>query len=149
MTNQTKLLISSSLLAVAGWGLYLFHPRPPVTQIVYQDRVVHVDRVVTKDVVRTLTKPDGTKVVTETKYQDRLVEKEVVKTLSQSTPALPRYSLGLSIRPNFSDLRYSSQTYEIEGAKRIGQSPFWITASASARGDLKDPGFSLGIRFEF
>lgn len=149
MDLKSKIIVGLSLASLSGWGLYLSKKPAPEAKTVIQDRVQYVDRVVTKDVVRTVTKPDGTKIVTETK--EATVSKESLKETNKtvSTPVLSKYSLGVSVRPDFSDLRMTSQTYEIEAGKRLGQSLVWATASVSARGDLKDPEVSVGLRLEF
>lgn len=110
---------------------------------VYQDRVVVKDRIVTKDVVRTETRPDGTKIVTtetskDTAHTDtKEVRKESVTVHSNVT----HYSLGINLRPE--SIFPFKGIYTVEIGRRVFDTPLWITASGNTKKE-----FTVGLRFE-
>lgn len=144
---MNKLKIAGYLLAVLaliGVGYKLAPVHPAETKTVYVDRVVVKDRVVTKDVVRTETRPDGTKIVTqtaehsETKTNTHEVKKETVVVSSDRT----HYSLGLGlVLDPFHPL---NRVYNIEIGKRLWQSPVWVTMSYQTNRTVL-----FGLRTEF
>lgn len=149
---KLKLFIALALLG-AGFllgKLTLTSPVPKET-IVYQDRIVTVDRVVNKDVhvdrVTTTTKPDGTKVVEVDKSQTVVTEKERssedTKTkITEKVTALSKYSLGVTYRPEH--LFPLAGVYGAEAGVRILQTPLWVTASFSTKREA-----TLGLRLEW
>jgi len=144
---MTKLKIAGFVLAVLvamGVG-YKLAPSPAAeTKTVFVDKVQYVDRVVTKDVIRTVTKPDGTKIVTESKARETVKTLEKDKTVSLSAPAppLPRYSVGVNVQPKH--LYPFEGVYGAELGVRIGNSPIWGTVEIRSNKD-----WSLGARWEF
>jgi len=145
VVNRKPIVLA--VLAVLGWGLFLLKStKPPVTveKVVVQEVVKYKDRVVTKDVVRTETRPDGTKIVTETKSQSKSTESETSKTkvLETSKPVLSKYSLGVSLHPK--TLFPFEPVYGLEVGMRLWQSPLWGTVSYNT-----DREWSIGLRMEF
>lgn len=131
-------------LALIGVGYKLAPVHPAKTETVFVDKVVYQDRVVTKDVVRTETRPDGTKIVTEEKVKDtsRQEEREVKReTVTVSTP-LTKYSIGLGlVLDPFNPLK---REYQVELGKRLWTSPMWLTASYQTNKSIV-----LGLKLEF
>ncbi len=153
MTTQTKLTTGLALLAFIGWGAFWAVSKrpllsPTVTEkIVYQDKVIFKDRIVTKEVIRTETRPDGTKIVTETKSDSKTSTSETTKTkqIERNTP-LPKthYSLGLQVERKLDFDLTKPTTYRAEIGYRLLESPLWVTASYST-----DHTASVGLRLEF
>lgn len=144
---MNKLKIAGYLLAAlaligVGYKLAPVHPAKEV--IVYQDRVVVKDRIVTKDVVRTETRPDGTKIVTtENEHStEHSTDTDKSKTVVVSTAAQTHYSLGIGvILDPFNPL---NREYQVELGRRLWDSPFWGTISVNTQKEL-----TVGIRVEF
>ena len=137
------------VLAVLAAGVvgYKLAPSPVAeTKTVYVDRVQVVEKVVTKDVVRTVTKPDGTKIVTTESTHEKTHVDETDKSrhvvVGSTSPAMTRYSLGIGIRLDpFNPLK---REYEIELGKRLWQTPLWVRATVRT-----DKTVSLGLSYEF
>lgn len=143
--NKLKIAgIILALLLAVGVGYKLAPVHPAETKTVYVDRVVVKDRIVTKDVVRTETRPDGTKIVTEssehsqTKTDTHEVKKETVMVSSDRT----HYSLGLGLV--LDPFNITKRDYQIEVGKRLWESPIWLTFSYQTNKTV-----SLGLRTEF
>lgn len=111
---------------------------PPVVKVntVYVDRKIYVDR----EVVKTITKKNGTVIRSETKDKST----NVVSTLKQQSIVkdTSAYSLGVSWRLN-RELRYSVDTFTVHGAIRIGHSPVW--AGVIVGTDT----LGVGVRYEW
>lgn len=131
-------------LALVGVGYKLAPVQPAKEMIVYQDKVVVKDRVVTKDVVRTETRPDGTKIVTtENEHStEHTTDTDKSKTVVVSTAAQTRYSLGVGIILDpFNPL---NRDYQIELGKRLWSTPLWGTFAVNTNKTIV-----LGIKYEF
>jgi hypothetical protein len=140
------------VVALAGWGLFFYQRNQvPAVQTITVDKIVEkqvfVDRIVNKDMVRTETRPDGTKIVTESHSQDKSVTKEEVKaqthseTVAVNSP-LTKYSLGLGVRLDpFNPLK---RQYEIDLGRRLWTTPIWGKLSVST-----DKTVTLGLSVEF
>ena len=145
--TKLKLVAVLLLVLVAGWAGYKLAPSPVAeTKTVHVDKVVYKDRVVTKDVVRTETRPDGTKIVTETKVKEAEKVSTVTKSTQKSEVSVasykPKYSLGVSLRPE--SIFPMRGIYTVELGRRVGDSPLWVTASATTKKE-----FTIGLRIEF
>lgn len=146
---MNKLKLAGALLAVLGsaWVGYKLAPVPEAKEtIVYQEREVVKDRIVNRDVVRTETRPDGTKIVTTenesiAEHTDER-EKVTTKTTVAVSSYQPKYSLGISLRPE--SIFSFKGVYEVEMGKRLWNSPLWVNFSANTKKEL-----TVGIRVEF
>ncbi len=138
------------VLGLVGWGLAgmlaLRSAPEPVVQTV--EKIVHVDREVIKDrvVTKTVSKPDGTKIVTETSTQtvtkERVDEQTKIRQVPNDVSAQARYSLGLGIRLDpFDPLK---RDYTLELGKRLWKTPLWGKVAIGT-----DKTISLGLSIEF
>lgn len=136
-------LVSSALLNV--W--LLNRPKPaPETQTV--EKIVTVDRVVVKtvDKVRTVTRPDGTKIVTETKiHVDETEKSRQVEKHVSTLKTLNKYSLGLEVgRVAGLDVITRPNVYKAQIGYRLWDTPVWTTITAGS-----DRTVLIGLRIEF
>lgn len=149
--TQTKLTTGLALLALLGWGAFWVVSKRPLPSVevkergVYQDRVVYKDRIVTRDVTRTVTKPDGTKIVTaeKTDTKEHVAETEKTRQVEfHTTTAKTQYSLGIGVKLDpFNPLE---RKYSLELGRRLWNSPMWVRAGAST-----DKTLTLGLSIEF
>lgn len=133
-----------AVLALIGVGYKLAPVNPAETKTVFVDRVVVKDRILTKDVVRTETRPDGTKIITQTAEHatEHSSDTDKSKTVVVSTATPTHYSLGVGLLLNpFNPLK---RGYQVELGKRLWDSPFWGTVTVSTRHE-----FTVGVRVEF
>lgn len=113
-----------------------------------QAATAHDVRVVT----RTVTKPDGTKSVTQTRERLTVQETEHVQTQTETRAAVPtlgltRYSFGLVWQP----LRLSPTPWMPAAASvgaRLGNLPVWLEVGLH-REPLGPVTPTLGVRYEF
>lgn len=127
------------LIIILGSVSYYLY-KNPVEVIKDVPRIVEVEKVVTKTVVKTvITKPDGTTIVkdeTKDTTEDKVSDK-VVTPIVKINPY--RYSIGVSIR----DLDYKD--FLVEAGTRLTNTPLVATAGF----DVKPRSFLLGVRYEF
>lgn len=145
-TNGRIKLIACLVAALCcigvGYKLAPVHPAKEVT--IYVDRVVVKDRIVTKDVVRTETRPDGTKIVTteNERSTEHTSEAEKIRQTTIVTPSpKTHYSLGINLRPE--SIFSFKGIYTLEVGKRLWETPIWVTASGNTKKE-----FTLGVRVE-
>lgn len=137
----------------------VLNPLPIIKERVVTKEVVRVewrDRVVNKDVVVTkvITKPDGTKVVVESKDKSTTTDKSGSTTTTEEKQVeriqpwavpLARYSVSVGMPalpfPSYTDIRQ----YQVEGAIRLGDLPLWLTIG----GQPLQKEVYLGLRVEF
>ncbi len=136
-------LVSS--LVLNAWLLTRPKPKPEIKTV---EKLVTVEKVVTQDreIVKTVTKPDGTKIVTETKEKVKEDSKSatsvVVKIERQS---LPRYSLGLEIGRELGlDLVTKPNVYGVQFGYRLWETNAWATITARSNKELL-----FGFRYDF
>lgn len=151
-------LLLAPILLVGG-GYYWGQLKPAVIKTEYKEHTVYQDRVVVRSEQReeqvhqtkTVKKPDGTLITTETVKQSKMEadEQAEVKTVDHSVQAVqteinPRvnnYSLGLNFKPS---LDYKSvDNYELYGAKRV-LGDVWVQGTVSGKGE-----FMVGLRIDF
>lgn len=150
MQTQTKLTTGLAVFGLLGWFLlWAKSTTPPVTveKIVTQEVVKYVDRVVTKDSVRTETRPDGTKIITETKSNEttKIDTKKKSKESVITRPVLSKYSLGVSITPHMDIRDFRPKfDYGIEVGARLWSSPLWFGASYNTQHEI-----TLRLTYEF
>lgn len=141
MVSNTKLVIFLTMTTILGMiGTYAGYNRPAKVEVV--EKVTTVDRIVVKKYqkVKTVTKPDGTKIVTETKTDSKTAEKGTEAVAM--TPKLPKYSLGLGIVLDpFNPLK---RDYSLEAGFRLWKTPFWGKVGLSTNKTL-----TLGVSVEF
>ena len=158
MPTKTKLLLSLALLASAfGAGLWTAS-KGSLPSGTVKEKVVYVDRVVAKEVIvnrdvatnikSTETRPDGTKIETETTTADKTVSKERVdettksRQVTKDVSTQSKYSLGVSYQR---DAIFSPQgVYGAEVGKRLWNSPFWAIVGFNTKREI-----TLGARFEW
>lgn len=139
-------------VALAGWGLFFYQRNQvPAIQTVTIDKIVEkqvfVDRIVNKDVIRTETRPDGTKIVTvdksaESTHTNEHVDETVKSRQVVVNTPLTKYSLGVSA---IFDYRVPlKRDYRVELGRRLLDSPLWGTVSIDSKKDI-----TLGIRYDF
>lgn len=145
MDNKTKAILVLLVVSISGWWVAL-RPRPPieVEKIVFKDRVTEKVVLVNKDVIKTETRPDGTKIVIESKMRQTDVTKEREKA-SESTKTsspLPKYSLGVgAILDPYRPLK---RDYAATAGVRLWNSPIWAEIQVTTKKDV-----TLGLRLEF
>ena len=127
------------LIVVLGAASYYLYSNP-IEVIKELPRIVEVEKVVTKTVVKTVvTKPDGTTIVKE-EQQDTTSDKVADKAVTPIVKLNPyKYSVGVSIR----DLDYKD--FLVESGIRFADTPLVGTAGF----DVKQRSFLLGVRYEF
>lgn len=136
MPIKTILLV----LSLSGWGLALWAlKRPPEERVV--TKVEYRDRVVTKEQVKIITAPDGSKVETRTIETDKMAQGSALSSLSKP---LPKYSLGLSYELNFTNLNNVTRVYNLHLSRRLWESPLWTTVTISSNKRL-----AIGLSIEF
>ena len=144
-TSRLKLIVCLVAAALCvGVGYKLAPVQPAETKTVFVDKVIYKDRVVTKDVVRTETRPDGTKIVTEEKSKDvsRQQEHEVKKETVTVSADTAKYSLGLGlVLDPFNPLK---REYQVELGRRLWETPIWATVSYQTNKTIV-----LGLRVHF
>ena len=128
-----------SLILILGLVSYYLY-KHPVEVIKEIPRIVEVEKVVTKTVVKTVvTKPDGTTIV-KAYQKDTTSDKVADKAVTPIVKINPyRYSIGVSIR----DLDYKD--FLVEAGARLATTPFVATVGF----DVKPRSFLLGVRYEF
>jgi hypothetical protein len=164
---KSKALISRthlalSLFALSGWAAFYFKSKTPdktSEKIVYRDReifkdrIIYKEKIISKDITKTVTKPDGTKIVTVSKVgvtesaktnevtreRERLEEKESV-TLKPHSQSL--YSFGFSYVFDYRRPLY--QAYEFEYSQRLWITPVWGKIAVDTNRYI-----TLGGRWEF
>jgi hypothetical protein len=149
MNIVTKILAGLGLLAVAFAAGWL--SREPEVQVQVETKtetkVVEVEKVVTKIVKETATKPDGTTTTTETTTTtaDTTTTKEKDKTKPQPAPvaaAKRDWSVGVQWRPDFKDPTWVPASATV-GYRVTG--PVWAEAGVN----FKDRAAIVGVRVEF
>ncbi len=147
---MNKIKLAGALLAVlvSGWVGYKLAPVPAAEiKTITLDRIVTQDRVITKDVVRTETRPDGTKIVTVEKTDAKEHVGETTKSRqvqsSGTVKVQSKYSLGLSYRPSLSDFSFKGD-YGVELGRRVLNSPLWVNVAFNTKKEL-----TVGIKVEF
>lgn len=112
----------------------------PIEVIKELPRIVEVEKVVTKTVVKTvITKPDGTTIVKE-EQKDSTEDKTSDKVVTPIVKLNPyKYSIGVSIR----DLDYKD--FLVDAGIRLATTPLVATVGF----DVKPRSFLLGVRYEF
>lgn len=151
--NKLSAQLKYSLMAIlltAGVAIgYHFGSKvrePPSTRTVFVDKVVYRDRVISKSAVRTEVRPDGTKIVTETKEDSKEHSSESIKSKQSYTSWLPKYSVEalasqpLSLKPQLE--------YSLLASYRIGQSPIHVVGGMSADADFHNKRLIVGVRGE-
>jgi hypothetical protein len=128
------------VLALSGWGLALWAlKRPPEERVV--TKIEYKDRVVTKERIRIVTAPDGSRVETRVTEIDKAAQGS-----ASSSPArpLPKYSLGLSYELNFTNSNEITRVYNLHLSRRLWESPLWTTVTISSNKSL-----AIGLSIEF
>ncbi len=148
MDNKTKAIIGLVLVAILGlFGTYTGWTRPlPKPEAVTVEKVVTQGRIVVKkvDQVKTETRPDGTKIVTETRSDTHSDTKraETARQVTVTRSVLPRYSLGVGVTLDpFNPLQ---RDYSIETGVRLWKSPLWGKVEVSTKKTV-----TLGLEIEF
>ncbi len=128
-----------ALIVVLGAVSYYLYNNP-IEVIKELPRIVEVEKVVTKTVVKTvITKPDGTTIVKE-EQKDTAEDKTSDKVVTPVVKLNPyKYSIGVSIR----DLDYKD--FLIDAGIRLATTPIVATIGF----DVKPRSFLLGVRYEF
>lgn len=149
MTTQLAAGIALALSlvsAAAGYHLGKGQKAPaPEAKVIYQDKVQYVDRVLEKNVIQTVTKPGGVKIVTETREKEVKMESLATReTTTTATKPLPKYALGLSVgRELGRELLLGSNIYQVDGGYRLTER-LWVTGSLNTNKDA-----IIGLRLEF
>ena len=134
---QSRIILT--LLSLMGWGAYTWAIRRPVTPPVVETK--EVERIVTKVVVKEVTKPDGTVTRETTSFQAQ----DKAKTLQEPVKApLSRWSLGVSTGITPGRLFPLNPIYGVQVGRRVYESPIWIQAGLNQKLDL-----TLGLSLEF
>jgi hypothetical protein len=140
--NRINLILGS--LAVIGWvlvGLLAYRPAPePKVETV--ERVKYVDKIINRDVVREVKKPDGTTIVTRTVVKEVQAQREKSETKTETSP-LSRYQVGLGVQLG-RELLMNQPTYSFEVGARLGDSPLWIKTQLTSSREA-----FVGLSFEF
>lgn len=123
---MSKLTMTLSALALIGWGLaaYLFTRPAPAPQVSTVERIQYVDRIVNRDVVKEVKKPDGTTIVTRTVEKEVQAKSEKVSAAT-TVQALPKYQVGVGVQLG-RELLMNQPIYSFEVGARLGDSPLWI-----------------------
>lgn len=127
------------LILILGLVSYYLYSNP-IEVIKELPRIVEVEKVVTKTVVKTvITKPDGTTIVKE-EQKDSTEDKTSDKVVTPIVKLNPyKYSIGVSIR----DLDYKD--FLVDAGIRFADTPLVATVGF----DVKPRSFLLGVRYEF
>lgn len=135
-----------------GIGWRLGSSKKPVTveRIVTQDIVKYVDREVAKNVVTTVTKPNGTKIVISdnSRSVEHVDESAKTRQIEQHIAIRPTYSLGVAVEAP-EDKFSAYREYRVEFGRRVSNSPFWVNFAFTADGEFKNRQYALGLRMEF
>jgi hypothetical protein len=119
------------LLALMGWGAFIWAIRRPVAPPVVETK--EVDRIVTKVVVKEVTKPDGTVTRETTSFQAQ----DKVKTVQVPTKApLSRWSLGVTTSIPLDRLLPLTPVYGVLVGRRVYESPIWIQAALNSNKEV-------------
>jgi hypothetical protein len=134
---QSRIILT--LLALLGWGAFTWAIKRTVTPPVVETK--EVERVVTKVVVKEVTKPDGTVTKETTSFQAQ----DKAKTLQEPVKApLSRWSLGVSTGITPDRLFPLNPIYGVQVGHRIMDSPLWIQTSIQTNREL-----TLGLYTEW
>ena len=118
---QSRIILT--LLALLGWGAFTWAIRRPVTPPVVETK--EVERIVTKVVVKEVTKPDGTVTRETTSFQAQ----DKAKTLQEPVKApLSRWSLGVTTSIPLDHLLPLTPAYGVLVGRRVWETPVWIQA---------------------
>jgi hypothetical protein len=100
-----------------------------------------VERIVTKVVVKEVTKPDGTVTRETTSFQAQ----DKAKTLQVPVKApLSRWSLGVTTSIPLDHLLPLTPVYGVLVGRRVFESPIWVTAAMNSNKEA-----TLGLSIEF
>jgi len=134
---QSRIILT--LLMLAGWGAFTWAIRRPVIPPVVETK--EVERVVTKVVVKEVTKPDGTVTRETTSFQAQ----DKAKTAQVPVKApLSRWSLGVTTSIPLDRLLPLTPVYGVLVGRRLWDSPIWVQASLKT-----DKEAMLGLSIEF
>ena len=134
---QSRIILT--LLALAGWGAFTWAIKRPVTPPVVETK--EVERVVTKVVVKEVTKPDGTVTRETTSFQAQ----DKAKTAQVPVKAsLSRWSLGVTAGLTPDRIFPPQPIYGLSVGHRLWESPLWIQAAVNTNREA-----TLGLSIEF
>lgn len=134
---QSRIILA--LLMLAGWGAFVWAIRRPVTPPVVETK--EVERVVTKVVVKEVTKPDGTVIRETTSFQAQ----DKVKTAQVPVKVpLSRWSLGVTAGLTPDRIFPPQPIYGVLVGRRVFESPLWIQAAVNTNKEV-----TFGILAEF
>lgn len=156
LITQVKLRAALPMTAIAlvGWGAFVWQLKhtqsvsAPTEKTVYLDKLIYQDRVVTKDIVRTETRPDGTKIITESRAHSETTKSEAVKQVSTLSVARPTYSFGLGIERAPTLSLTAPLSYQTEVGYRI-TGDLWTATTLTFSDKWKLQTVSAALRFEF
>ena len=130
------------LLSAAGWGAFIWAIRRPIRVSPPIVETKEVERVVTKVVVKEVTKPDGTVTRETTSFQAQ----DKAKTAQVPVKApLSRWSLGVTASTPLDRLLPLNPVYGVLVGRRVFEGgPLWIQASLNTNREAM-----LAISLEF
>ena len=134
---QSRIILT--LLSILGWGAFTWAIRRPVTPPVVETK--EVERIVTKVVVKEVTKPDGTVTRETTSFQAQ----DKAKTVQVPVKApLSRWSLGVTTSIPLDHLLPLTPVYGVLVGRRVFESPIWVTVVMNSNKEA-----TLGLSIEF
>jgi len=164
--SVNSIIISSIISAGVVYGMYKFSDTPPKTEYIfvattkveykYWGEVKEVVTYKNRDVVRIVTKPDGTKIETkiveregsDTKSNTQIItqveEKKVIESAVVVKSVKSNYNIGVGYSISKGVLSFRLTEIFLDGSMRLAASPLWLTTSIS-----KGNGLTLGLRLEF
>lgn len=136
---QSRIILT--FLSIAGWGAFTWvikHPPKAPLPIV---ETKEVERVVTKVVVKEVTKPDGTVTRETTSFQAQ--DKAKTAQVPVKVP-LSRWSLGVTAGLTPDRIFPPQPIYGLSVGHRLWESPLWIQAAVNTNREA-----TLGLSIEF